>query len=309
LEAPQYPKFSPSRIRRVYQLKLTPVKLRVSLAILCLSAYALGAQPEDCITTKTGDVEILKFQSRVFENTRNLRILLPPGYRLAENTTRHYPVLYLNDGQNLYDVCTATFNKEEWQVDETVTRMILAGEIPPIIVVGIDNAGPRLRPHEYLPYPDETLSPPDPNPQGKLYPEFLLQEVIPFIERRYRIRQGAGNRVLGGSSYGAGIALYTAIARPDSFFGLLLESPSVYASEYQLLKDAAKVTSWPRRVYIGVGTLQEPFYDSQRLEKILRDAGMDEHHVKRLVTQGALHSERWWAMRLPEALKFLFAIR
>src|SRR5438876_844169 len=142
-----------------------------------------------------------------------------------------------------------------------------------------------FRPHEYLPYADETLSPPDPNPRGKLYPQFLLDEVIPFVEDRYRVRGGPGNRVLGGSSYGAGAALYAAITRPGSFAGLLLESPSVYASDYRILKDAATVREWPRRVFIGTGTIQEPVQDSQRLFEVFRKAGLDDQRVRRLVTE------------------------
>jgi enterochelin esterase-like enzyme len=69
---------------------------------------------------------------------------------------------------------------------ETVDELVSSGRIEPIIVVGIDNAGRRLRPREYLPYPDDTRSPPEPDPQGKLYPLFLLNEVIPFVEARYR---------------------------------------------------------------------------------------------------------------------------
>jgi enterochelin esterase-like enzyme len=263
-----------------------------------------ATQETDCISTASGDLETVPFQSKVFGNTRMLRVLLPPGYRIQGS--RQYPVLYLNDGQNLFDVCTSTFNREEWRVDETVAALIAAGEIEPIIVVGVDNAGRRLRPREYLPYPDDTLSPPEPQPQGKQYPRFLLDEVIPFVENRYRIRHGAANRVLGGSSYGAGAALYAATARPGSFAGLLLESPSVYASDYQLLKDAATVRIWPQRIFIGTGTVEEPVEDVRKLENVLRQAGIEERWLRVVVQEGGRHTESWWAKRLPDALRFLF---
>src|SRR5437868_3178059 len=131
------------------------------LAVCCAAFSAKAvAQNHECATTVVGDLEVVPFESKVFSNTRNLRILLPRGYHLAMYGTRHYPVLYLNDGQNLFDLCTSMFNHEEWQVDETVAALTAAGDIPPMIVVGIDNAGRRGRAHEYLPYPDETLSPP-----------------------------------------------------------------------------------------------------------------------------------------------------
>ncbi len=269
---------------------------------------AIMAQDAACNSTVTGDLEIVRFDSNVFNNSRFLRVWLPPGYRRPEFKTRRYEVLYMNDGENMFNVCTSG-NQEEWHADETVTALAASGDIPAIIVVGIDSAGKRWRPHEYLPYPDDTLQPPDRSPEGKLYPKFLLDEVIPWIERHYRVRVGAANRALGGSSYGATAALYTAISRPGSFYGLLLESPSIYASDYQILKDAERGNIWPKRIFIGTGTVREPLEDSKRLEDVFRKTGLDDHRVKRVVTPGGEHSEKWWAMRLSEALKFLFTVR
>jgi enterochelin esterase-like enzyme len=278
------------------------------LGLICLVAVSpLWGATQSCESTVTGSLDIVKFDSKIFGNTRMLRVLLPPGYRLPMNSRQRFQVLYLNDGQNLFDACTSS-RGEEWRVDETVAQLVAAHAIPPIIVVGIDNGGnSRQRANEYLPYPDTTFSPAVPDPQGKKYPQFLFSEVIPFIEDHYRVRGGAGNRVLGGSSYGAGAAIYTAIAQPGAFAGLLIESPSVYASDYHLLKDAAAVQEWPRRIFIGVGTSGgEPVDDVNKLAEIFRKAGVDERHLKVVVQQGGLHSESWWAKRLPDALKFLF---
>jgi enterochelin esterase-like enzyme len=191
--------------------------MQASLFFFLLSSFF--GFPEKSSCTDTGDLEIVRFESKVFPAQRNLRILLPAGYRLPENRHRRYPVLYLNDGQNLFDVCTSQFTGEEWRVDETVDDLIAHGTISPIIVVGIDNGGKRWRPREYLPYIDDTLAPPEPNPEGKLYPRFLLEEVVPFVETQYRALSGAGNRTLGGASYGAGIAFYTVVEHPGSWQG------------------------------------------------------------------------------------------
>lgn len=280
----------------------------MTFVILLLTAsVASAAAPRAPQCTATGDLEIVPFVSNVFPAPRNLRILLPVGYRLPENRKRRYPVLYLNDGQNLFDVCTSLFNREEWRVDETVGELVAKGQLDPLIVVGIDNGGRRLRPREYLPYVDETLSPPEPHPQGKLYPHFLLDEVVPFVERQYRVLRGPQNRVLGGSSYGAGIAFFTVIKRPGSFVGLLLESPSIYADNDHILSDAASVRVWPRRIYVGTGTVQEPVEDVQKLEALLRRAGLGNDRLCVVLQQGAAHSEKWWADRLAKALQFLFS--
>jgi hypothetical protein len=182
----------------------------IAVLVFLLAPKFLPAQ--ECKSTVNGNLKILAFQSKVFPTPRNLRILLPTGYDLPENRNLRYPVVYLNDGQNLFDVCTSVFEKEEWQVDETAVGLITAKKIPAIIVVGIDNAGRQLRAKEYLPFVDETLSPPEPNPEGHLYPQFLLDEVVPFVEHSFRVLPGARHRVLGGSSYGAGIALFTVIS-------------------------------------------------------------------------------------------------
>lgn len=96
-------------------------------------------------------------------------------------------------------------------MDETITRLLAEKRIEPIIVVGIDNAGRRQRPVEYLPYPDGFLHPPTPRTEGRKYPEFLIDEVIPFIRRTYRTRAEPGAAGIGGSSYGAVAALFAAI--------------------------------------------------------------------------------------------------
>src|SRR5580698_3033882 len=101
-------------------------------------------------TGATGDLRLHEFRSRVFRNTRFLRVWLPPGYDDAENSGRHYPVLYLNDGQNLFEVASS-FAGVEWQVDEAADRLIREGVVPPMIVVGMDNMG-RERIREYMPH-------------------------------------------------------------------------------------------------------------------------------------------------------------
>lgn len=262
---------------------------------------------------------VLDFESGIFENIRKIRVLLPSDYYDEGSSEKRYPTLYLNDGQNLFDAETAVLGAEEWQVDETVRRLIAARELPQIIVVGIDNAGRRDRPYEYLPYPDVFLQPPVPEPQGRLYPAFLEEEVIPFVEKRYRVQLGAGSRVLGGSSYGALVTLHTAIARPRLFSRLLLESPSFYVDEDHVLRDARITEMHLDRVYLGVGTNElgldgcpdhpgntEAVNGVHKLARILKNHGMGESQVRVEITKCAQHSESAWAERFPDAIRFLF---
>jgi enterochelin esterase-like enzyme len=257
-----------------------------------------------------GDLRLHEFQSHIFGNTRMLRVWLPPGYDDPVNLLRYYPVLYLNDGQNLFDRATA-YSGVEWQVDETADRLIREKLIPPMIIVGIDNAQ-RDRPKEYLSY--RSLNPPQLRPQGKRYPDFLINEVMPFLYERYRIGRGPENTGLGGSSLGAIIALYSAMDRPGIFGRLLLESPSLFISNRQLLKQSLAVRQWPERIFLAIGTResgredrdQKIVDDVRELEGILRRAGLGEDRLRRKIDEGATHSEGDWARRFPEALKFLF---
>jgi len=241
-------------------------------------------------------------------------VLVPPDYDAARNASARYPVLYLNDGQNLFDTATAMFSAYEWQVDETVSRLVEQAKIAPLIVVGIDNAGKRDRPSEYLPYPDEYLKPPVPNVQGRKYPAFLLDEVVPFIDRNYRTQPGPAGLGIGGSSYGAVAALYSVIARPGVFGRLLLESPSLYLDEDRLLHDSESVRRWPERVYVGVGTREtgdaaddrEAVAGVTRFGETLQQAGLDRRRLLVVVEEGGTHREDAWARRLPRALEFLY---
>ena len=265
------------------------------------------------VQSATGDLRLHEFHSRIFRNTRFLRVWLPPGYDDSENSDRRYPVLYLNDGQNLFEPATS-FNGVEWQVDETADRLIREGVIPPMIIVGMDNAA-RERIREYMPH--RSLHPVMLRVYGTRYPSFLFKEVIPFTTRNYRVATEPENTGLGGSSLGALIALYTAAVRPGGIGRLLLESPSLWASNRQLIRQSRAVKRWPERVFLATGTAeagrkdkdQSMVDDVRELASILRRAGLDDRRLQLVVDEGASHHESAWARRFPDALSFLFSER
>ena len=111
---------------------------------LCAPLVALGqATPSAaaCQSTASGDLRTHSLESAIFGNTRTIRVLLPDGYADPANAQRRYPVLYLLDGQNLFDACLSEVSRQEWGVDETVRQLVAAGRLPPMIVVGVDHAG------------------------------------------------------------------------------------------------------------------------------------------------------------------------
>jgi predicted alpha/beta superfamily hydrolase len=242
--------------------------------------------------------------------TRRLTVWLPPGYRRGIRTLR-YPVLYLNDGQNLFDPGRA-FAGSTWQAGETAADLVRRRRIPPLLIVGIDH-GEARRAREYLPVEDDR-NPLARRPLGREYAEFVTREVLPFIARSYPVMRSAAATGFGGSSYGAVAALYTAILKPGLFGRLLLESPSLYVGRSFLLRLARKAERWPARIYLGVGTTEtsrqdwneETLKNVLKLEAILKRAGVGERRLRLRVAPGATHSEGAWAARLPEALEFLF---
>lgn len=262
------------------------------------------------VEAATGDLRLHEFQSRIFRNTRFLRVWLPPSYEGAENSARRYPVLYLNDGQNLFEP-SISFTGVEWQVDETADRLIREGIVPPMIIVGIDNAA-KDRFREYMPH--RSLQPMMLRVQGQKYPNFLIKEIMPFIARHYRVATGPENTGLGGSSLGALISLYTAAVRPGLVGHLLLESPSLWASNRQMMRESRAIKSWPERVFLATGTAEAGREDKNRsmvddvreLASIFRRAGLGDDRLRLQIDEGATHHESAWAKRFPDALTFLF---
>jgi len=255
-----------------------------------------------------GNLWLHELSSRIFGNTRLLRVWLPPDYDGWGET--RYPVLYLNDGQNLFDPATA-FAGVHWQVGETATRLIAEQKIRPMIIVGIDNT--KNLACEYIPY--RSKDPRVLKPTGKFYPDFLQHEVMPLIEAHYSVLKGPENTGLGGSSLGGLIALYTQLAAPGVFGRLLIESPSLFVAKRRILEECRRFRSWPARTYLGMGTREVGHAekderivgDVRELETILRDAGLDEQRLKVRIEENASHSESAWAARFPEALEFLYS--
>ena len=255
-----------------------------------------------------GDLRLHELRSRIFKNTRTVRVWMPPKY--DGSGAMRYPVLYMNDGQNLFDPATA-FAGVDWRVGATAERLINADRVPQMIIVGIDNTG-KDRVREYIPYRSQ-----DPRvlgPQGKRYPEFLLREVMPMIEKYYSVAKGPEHTGLGGSSLGGLITLYTQLASPGVFGRLLIESPSLWVANRKILMECRKFRDWPYRIYLGMGTHEvgdpakneRAVQDVHELESILQSARLGKTRLHVVVEEGGLHNEATWGARFAGALEFLF---
>jgi len=291
------------------------VFMQTSLAAPALPAGsppANGPASTECKSTVSGDLRLHQLESRVFGNTRTIRVLVPPGYDAAESRATSYPVLYLLDGQNLFDACLSTVSHREWGVDETVYRLIREGALPPLLVVGIDNAG-KDRAHEYLPYKDQIGDPGMTEPVGRQFPDFVTDEVMPLIAAHYRVLKGHRNTGIGGSSYGGVAALYALLAKPTVFGYGLIESPILWIGMGQLVRDTNPLIARPNKVYFGYGRKEGDPQAAEQLiglvrivESNFRAAGYDDSRFRFVIGPEDTHTEDAWARRLPEALTFLF---
>jgi predicted alpha/beta superfamily hydrolase len=284
-----------------------------ALAFAALIAASIS-HAADCKSTATGDLRIRPFTSKIFNNTRQIRVLLPPGYDAPGNKSKRYPVLYMLDGQNLFDACLSDVSHAEWQVDETVYRLIREKAIPEIIVVGIDHMGAK-RAYEFLPYRDNIGNPDMEEPVGKRFPDFLATEVLPFVDKEYRTLRGHDNTGIGGSSYGGVATLYALMARPQTFGYGLMESPTIWVGMGQLIRDTSPFVAFPRKVFMGFGAAELGEGEGRKhglalLDQVVANfhaAGYDDTTFRYVLEQDAQHTESAWAKRLPGALKFLYA--
>jgi predicted alpha/beta superfamily hydrolase len=284
-----------------------------SLAIACATHAQTAPAAAACKSTATGDLHVHALKSAIFGNERKIRVLLPDGYGDAANKDRRYPVLYLLDGQNVFDACLSDLSHHEWGADETVRKLVAEKKIPSLIVVGVDHAG-KDRAREYLPYKDFTGNPDMDEPAGKQFPDFMTREVMPLVDGDYRTLKGAPNTGIGGSSYGGVASLYALLARPDKFGYGLVESPTLWVGMGQLVRDTSPLVVMPQKVFVGFGgkeASEQKYNDKmvgliRQVETNFRAAGYDDTTFRFVVDPQAEHTEAAWAKRLPGALAFLF---
>ncbi|MBL7473610.1 esterase family protein [Robertkochia sp. 1368] len=262
---------------------------------------------------------------------RNIEVWLPPGY----NPERRYPVLYMHDGQMLFDA-QKTWNKQEWGVDEVISSMIADESIPPVIVVGIWNISEN-RHSEYFPQkPFESL---DPEAQDSLvnkvrrneqtdlfiktpysdqYLQFITKELKPFIDKTYPTLSQREHTFIAGSSMGGLISMYAICEYPETFGGAACLSthwPGVFQLDNnpipQAFLDYLKIQlpdPETHKLYFdhGTATLDALYGDIQvKVNAIITAGGYNDQNFKTLVFPGEDHSENAWNKRLGQPLMFL----
>jgi len=259
-------------------------------------------------STATGSVSVLDRAMRMtpLDRERRVWIYLPPGYDDSEGT---YPVLYMHDGQNLFDAATSYAG--EWGIDETLDSLHAAGD-PGIIVVGIDNGGDR-RMDEYSPWVNDSL---DAGGEGDAYVRFLVETLKPRIDSTYRTKPGRRHTGIMGSSMGGLISTYAMFEYPNVFGKAGIFSPAYwFAPEvYDEIPRDRPVAS-DTRIYMMSGALEtvgddpDSVYvkDHRRMVEELEEVGFERgvHLVSHIRADGK-HAEWFWRREFAAAYQWLF---
>ena len=246
------------------------------------------------------------FPSRFLRNQRDLIVYLPPGYDAQPG--RQFPILYLHDGQNLFDGATSYVPGMDWHVGQTADQCIQQGSVEPLIIVGVYNIG-KQRLAEYTP----TRAPKLGGGRANRYAKFLLEEVQTMVKERYRVREGLESTGIGGSSLGGLVSLYLGLRQSKIFGRIAALSPSVWWNERVILRFAAEAPAQPMpRIWLDVGTREgaKTVQDVERFRDVLIKKGWHlgrDLHYERV--EGAEHNEAAWAQRVGPFLQFLFPAR
>jgi predicted alpha/beta superfamily hydrolase len=246
------------------------------------------------------------FRSRFLRNERDLVVYLPPGY--DHQPERHFPILYLHDGQNLFDPSTSFIPGMDWNVGQTADQSINAGAVEPLLIVGIYNTG-KQRIREYTP----TRVPKLGGGRADRYARFLIEELKPFIEREYRTLSGPPKTGIGGSSLGGLVSLYLGLKLPHVFGKLAALSPSVWWNQQVMHRFAAAANVYPRpRIWLDIGTREGPriVQDVERFrDQLLQKGWQLGRDLQYQRIEGGEHNEAAWARRVGPFLQFLYPAR
>jgi predicted alpha/beta superfamily hydrolase len=270
-------------------------KLQRDTTILITVADWQDKHPMEKQHTLSKNVQILSdnFEIPQLGRKRRIWIYLPEGY---QTSGKKYAVLYMHDGQNLFDDYTAGFG--EWGVDEFLDK--LGSEQKQLIVVGIDHGGEN-RITEYDPYDSEYGK-----GRGDDYARFLVETLKPFIDSHYPTFTDARHTAIAGSSMGGLISMYTALKYPEVFGSAGIFSPAFWIGQpvYEFAKTKAISSS---RYYFVCGDQEsdKETNDMTGMVNILKEKGLPPDHIPSVIVNGAKHNEQQWKGDFPAFYEWL----
>jgi predicted alpha/beta superfamily hydrolase len=246
-----------------------------------------------------------RFISKLEDDHHDLLVYLPPMY--DADPERRFSVLYMQDGQNLFDPETSFIKGNYWRMGETTDALIEAGAIEPLIIVGIYNTGDR-RIDEYTPVEDRRLG----GGHADAYGRMLVEELKPYVDAQYRTLPGAEHSGMGGSSLGGLVTLYLGLRYPSVFSRLAVMSPSVWWRNRAILNTIESLPQKPElRIWLDIGTKESAraVPDARTLRDRLVNKGWQlAGDLVYYEAKNAEHTESAWAQRVSPMLQFLFPL-
>jgi predicted alpha/beta superfamily hydrolase len=224
---------------------------------------------------------------------RDVYVYLPPNFSYKKK----YPVLYMHDGQNLFDPSRA-FGGQTWRAAESLNRLIQNKEIQPIILVAIDNSRNRLE--EYTP-----------SNQADDYIRFIIDTVRPKVNEILPTLTGRSNTAIMGSSLGGLVSLHACLRYSKVFGKVGALSPSIWWNDYAMINEIdSQESKIPLKVYLDSGNRggEAPKDVLTAVEHLQKKGMINNQNLFWVIQDGADHSEQYWSQRFPQALKFLFPI-
>lgn len=261
--------------------------------------------------TVVGNLDIVRLNDERFPSegarSRNIRIWTPKDYNFEGNVK--YPVIYMQDGQNVFDNKTSFAG--EWEIDEAMTNLIAEYNINGAIVVGIDNSSDRMG--EYvmdLPFLNGAQGA---NKTGNYYMDFIVDVVKPYIDENYNTLTDRENTIIGGSSLGGLISLFGGLEHLNIFGTILTFSTSTQLVDNEQLESYFESLDQElllnTRFFFYVGTSSDGNVDwPNEYQNYLLDLGADIENIKTYIGQGFSHNERAWSTHMPIALEWVFEI-
>ena len=293
---------------------------------LLLTSIAFGQVPK----VSTGTIQRIENFKSNYVDSRNVDVWLPDGY----SNTQKYAVLYMHDGQMLYDAET-TWNKQAWEVDAIAGKLIQEEKTKPFIVVGIWNNGQKRHPEYFPQKPYESLSQIQTDtitaqlqkagrtkevfqPISDLYLKFLVTELKPYIDEHFSTLKNRENTVIAGSSMGGLISMYAICEYPEVFGGAACISthwPGTFSTQNNPIPDAFinymkdhLPNPKTHTIYFDFGnkTLDALYPDLQKkVDALMQKKSFTNANWSTQFFEGKDHSEKSWAERLHIPLQFL----
>ena len=281
-------------------MRFIPSKIRVGLLFALISALLLVSCSEPVKTsTATDNVQVLPYQFLIagLDRQRTIRLYLPANYHHSD---KRYPVIYMHDGQNLFDNKTAYAG--EWGVDESLNQLAEQQGIE-VIVVGIDN-GADFRMNELSPWENKRFG----EAQGQQYMDFIVEVVKPYIDTNFRSKAGRLHTAIMGSSMGGLISHYAVHAYPEVFSKAGIFSPAYWYSQDVFSFTQLKKAASDARLYVMYGGKEGDgmIADTDKMQRQLKRQGHPWKNVMFKRVPNGEHNEQLWRTEFSEAIQWLF---